>query len=215
MPEAVSPQACSPLRGHNEARVVQRGADEPGVTLTERRLVSLVQVAAWPDTVEAVTDTVASLLRCAPPQPPSGSSGDAEGAILAVAPGRLLVESRDARLAARLAEQIGPDLGAVTDLSHARIAIRVAGPRAAWVLAKGLALDLHPQAFPPMKVAQSAVHEVGVILRRLSADKLGGDKLGGDSFDLYVYRGFALSFWEWLTEAAAETGFRVDPPGSA
>src|SRR3546814_698378 len=151
---------------------------------------------------------------------PSGSSGDAEGAILAVAPGRLLVESHDARLAARLAEQIGADLGAVTDLSHARIAIRVAGPRAAWVLAKGLALDLHPQAFPPMKVAQSAVHEVGVILRRLSPEKLGGgkhgsDRLGGDSFDLYVYRGFALSFWEWLTEAAAETGFRVDPPGSA
>jgi len=83
------------------------------------------------------------------------------------------------------------------------------------VLAKGLALDLHPQAFPPLRVAQSAVHGVGVIVRRLSPDKHGADKLGGDSFDLYVYRGFALSFWEWLTAAAAETGYRVDPPGSA
>src|SRR3546814_5173967 len=53
-------EAISPLRGHNEARVVQRGADEPGVILTERRLVSLVQVAAWPDSAEQVTDTVAS-----------------------------------------------------------------------------------------------------------------------------------------------------------
>src|SRR3546814_1171001 len=97
MPEAVSPQAVSPLRGHNQPRLVAHSAEEPGVTLTERRLVSLVQVAAWPDTVEAVTDTVASLLHCAPPQA-SGSSGDAEGAILAVAPGRLLVESHDARL---------------------------------------------------------------------------------------------------------------------
>jgi sarcosine oxidase subunit gamma len=198
-------EAVSPLRGHSEARVVQRGADEPAVVLAERRLVSLVQIAAWPDSAEQVTDTVASLLRCAPPQGPAGSSGDAEGAILAIAPGRLLAESRDPRLAERLAEQIGPDLGAVTDLSHARIAIRVSGAKAAWVLAKGLALDLHPQAFPPMKVAQAAIHEVGVIVRRLSAD----------SFDLYVYRGFALSFWEWLTEAAAETGYRVDPPGSA
>jgi sarcosine oxidase subunit gamma len=67
-----------------------------------------------------------------------------------------------------------------------------------------MAIDFYPEAFPPMKVAQSAIHEVGVIVRRLSAD----------SFDLYVYRGFALSFWEWLTEAAAETGYRVDPPGS-
>ena len=197
-------EAVSPLRGHNAPRVVQRGGEEPPVVLTQRRLIGLAQVAAWPDTVEAVTDTVASLLCCAPPQGPSGSSGDAEGAILAIAPGRLLVESRDPRLAERLSEQIGPQLGAVTDLSHARIAIRISGPKATWVLAKGLAFDLHPAAFPPMKVAQAAIHEVGVIVRRL----------GPDSFDLYVYRGFALSFWEWLTEAAAETGYRVAPPGS-
>jgi sarcosine oxidase subunit gamma len=197
--------AISPLRGHNEARVYRHASDEPGVTLIERKLVSLVQVAAWPDTVEQVTDLVASLTRCAPPQGPSGSSGAAEGAILALAPGRLLVESRDPRLAVQLAEQIGPDLGAVTDLGHARIAIRISGQKAAWVLAKGLALDLDPAVFPPLKVALSAIHEVGVVVRRLSAD----------SFDLYVYRGFALSFWDWLTEAAAETGYRVEPPGSA
>jgi methylglutamate dehydrogenase subunit D len=193
----------SPLRGHNEARSV--GTGEAGVTLTERRLVSLVQVATWPETAEQVTDSVASLAGCAPPQGRDGSSGGPEGAILALAPGRLLVESRDPRLAERLADQIGPDLGAVTDLSHARIAIRIAGPRAAWVLSKGMAIDFHPKAFSSMKVAQSAIHEVGVVLRRLSPE----------SFDLYVYRGFALSFWEWLTEAAAETGYRVDPPGSA
>ncbi len=192
----------SPLKGHSEARVP---AGEASVALTEHKLVSLVQVAAWTETAEQVEGILASLLGCAPPQGPSGSSGDAEGAILAIAPGRWLVESRDSRLAVQLAEQVPAALGAVTDLSHARVALRITGPRAAWVLAKGLALDLHPAAFPPMKVAQSAAHEIGVILRRLSAE----------SFDLYVYRGFALSFWEWLTEAAAETGYRVDPPGSA
>lgn len=196
------PDAISPLRGHNAARVP---AGEAGVTLTERKLVSLVQVAAWPDTAEQVEGILASLLGCAPPQERDGSSGGAEGAILVLSPGRWLLESLDLRLADRLAEQIGVNLGAVTDLSHARVATRITGPKAAWVLAKGLALDLHPAAFPPMQVAQSAVHEVGVILRRLSAE----------SFDLYVYRGFALSFWDWLTEAAAETGYRVEPPGSA
>jgi len=204
--------AISPLKRHTEPRSVGRG--EPGVELAERKLNSLVQVAAWPETADQVEGIVASLTGCAPPQGPGGSSGDAEGAILAIGPGRWLVESRDPRLAQRLAGQIGPEsgnaLGAVTDLSHARVAIRVSGPKATWVLAKGLALDLHPAAFPPLKVAQSAIHEVGVIVRRLSPDKLGGD-----SFDLYVYRGFALSFWDWLTEAAAETGYRVAPPGSA
>ncbi|MEO3430395.1 sarcosine oxidase subunit gamma family protein [Pelagibius sp. CAU 1746] len=192
----------SPLKGHNEARVP---TGEAGVTLTERKLISLVQVAAWPETAEQVEGIIASLVGCAPPQGPSGSSGGAGGAILALSPGRWLVESSDPRLAQQLCGQIPPALGAVTDLSHARIAIRIAGPKAAWVLAKGFALDLHPEAFPPLKVAQSAAHEMGVILRRL----------GTESFDLYVYRGFALSFWEWLTEAAAETGYRVDPPGSA
>lgn len=201
MPDTVSPPV-SPLRGHSETHVPP---GEAGVTLTERRLVSLVQVAAWPETAERVEGIVASLIGCAPPQDPCGSSGDADGAILTIAPGRWLAESRDPRLAQQLAGQIPPSLGAVTDLGHARVAIRVAGPKAAWVLAKGLALDLHPAAFPPMTVAQSAIHEVGVVVRRLSQD----------SFDLYVYRGFALSFWDWLTEAAAETGYRVDPPGSA
>ncbi|GAB4352425.1 MAG: sarcosine oxidase subunit gamma [Kiloniellaceae bacterium] len=195
--------AISPLKGHAEPRTAGQGA--PGVTLTERKLVSLVQIAAWPDTAEPVEGIVASLLGCAPPQRRDGSSGGPEGAILALGAGRLLAENRDPRLAEHLAGQIGPDLGAVTDLSHARIAIRVSGPRAAWVLAKGLAVDLHPSAFPPLKVAQAAIHEVGVIVRRLSPE----------SFDLYVYRGFALSFWHWLTEAAEETGYRVDPPGSA
>jgi sarcosine oxidase subunit gamma len=197
--------AVSPLRGHNEASVYRHGADEPGVTLTERKLVALAQVAAWPDTAEQVAELLSSLIGCAPPQGPAGSSGEASGAILTLAPGRWLIESSDANLLRRLGEQIGPALGAVTDLSHARVAIRVTGPEANWVLAKGLALNLHPDAFPPMQVAQSAIHEVGAVVRRLSPD----------SFDLYVYRGFALSFWEWLTEAAAETGYRVDPPGSA
>lgn len=199
------PEAISPLKGHNEARIVRRASDTPGVTLTERGLTSLVQVAAWPKTAEQVIDVVASLTGCAPPQGLSGSSGDAEGAILVLAPGRFLVESRDPRLTTQLEEQIPPALGAVTDLSHARIAIRISGPEAARVLNKGLALDLDPAAFPPLKVAQSAIHEVGVVVRRLSAE----------TFDLYVYRGFALSFWDWLTEAAAETGYRVEPPGSA
>ena len=195
------PDAVSPLRDHNGPHVLRHGADEPGVAFSERRLVALVQVAAWPGTAAQVSNTLASLLGCAAPPGPDGSSEGTAGTMLAVAPGRWLLESPDPQLAERLAGQVGPTLGAVTDLSHARIAIRIAGPKATWVLNKGLALDLHPAAFPPTKVAQSAVHEIGVTLRRLSPDKLGAD-----GFDLYVPRGFALSFWHWLCEAAEETG---------
>ena len=196
-------ESVSPLRGHDETRVVRRGADEPGVAFGERRLISLVQVAAWPGTAGQVAGILAAQLGCAVPQGCDGSSDGPGGSLLGIAPGRWLLESPDPQLAQNLAAQIGPPLGAVTDLSHARIAIRISGPKAGWVLNKGLALDLHPAAFPPAKVAQSAIHEVGVILHRLS----------DDSFDLYVYRGFALSFWEWLTGAAEDCGYRVEPPG--
>ncbi|WP_422367133.1 sarcosine oxidase subunit gamma [Pelagibius sp.] len=194
----------SPLKGHSEPRVVASQGD-PGVVLMERQIVSLVQVAAWPDTLAQVEQAVATVTHCAMPERPSGSTARDATAIMAVGPGRYLIESDDPGLPTKLTTAIGADLGAVTDLSHARSAVRISGPKATWVLSKGLAIDLHPEAFPSLDVAQSAIHEVGVLARRLSED----------SFDLYVFRGFALSFWEWLTEAAAETGYRVDPPGSA
>lgn len=194
----------SPLQGHSEPQVVSPQG-QPGVVLTERRIASLVQVAAWPDTLSHVAQAIATVTHCAMPERPSGSTAREATAIMAIGPGRYLIESDDPNLAQKLTAAIGADLGAVTDLSHARSAIRISGPKATWVLSKGLAIDLHPEAFPSQDVAQSAIHEVGVLVRRLSED----------SFDLYVFRGFALSFWEWLTEAAAETGYRVDPPGSA
>lgn len=195
----------SPLQGHTDPRVAAAGQGEAGVVLSERPIVSLVQVAAWPDSLEQVEDTLASLTHCAPPQRPSGSSSREATTIMAIGPGRFLIESGDPALPDKLGAVVGVDLGAVTDLGHARCCIRVTGPKAAWVLAKGFALDLDIETFPPLEVAQSVIHEVGVLVRRVSAD----------SFDLYVFRGFALSFWDWLTEAAAETGYRVDPPGSA
>lgn len=196
--------AVSPLHGYSEPRVVSPQGS-PEVVLTERRITSLVQVAAWPDTGLQVEQAIATVTHCQAPQRHSGSSARESTIIMAIGPGRYLVEGDCSDLAAKLTASIGADLGAVTDLSQARSAIRISGPKAAWVLSKGLAIDLHPDAFPALDVAQSVIHEVGVLVRRLSQD----------SFDLYVFRGFALSFWEWLTEAAAETGYRIDPPGSA
>lgn len=194
----------SPLDGHVEAGVYGARQDEPGVALAERRLASLVQVCAWPDTVDRIEAVVAAVTGCSMPTQPNGSSSADGHVVMSLGPGRYLIESDDPRLAQKFDEQIDADLGAITDLSHARIAIRVDGPRATWVLSKGLALDLDPRAFPPSGVAQSAIHEIGVIVRRLANDK----------FDLYVTRGFALSFLDWLTDAAAETGYRVTPSGS-
>ena len=76
------------------------------------------------------------------------------------------------------------------------------GPAATKVLRKGLTLDLDPGTFPERAVAQTAIHHIGTLVHRREAEV----------FDLFVFRGFALSFWEWLTDASLEYGYRVADP---
>jgi heterotetrameric sarcosine oxidase gamma subunit len=91
------------------------------------------------------------------------------------------------------------DLASVTDQSHGRVVIRISGPKARAVLAKGTPVDLHPYEFPRGKSALTQMAHVGVHLTRV----------GEDSYDLSVFRGFSESFWEWVTEQAEEFGYQV------
>jgi sarcosine oxidase subunit gamma len=67
------------------------------------------------------------------------------------------------------------------------------------VLAKGTPVDLYPDEFPVGKSALTQMAHVGVHLTRV----------GEDAYDLSVFRGFAESFWEWITEQAEEFGYQV------
>jgi sarcosine oxidase subunit gamma len=90
-------------------------------------------------------------------------------------------------------------VASVIDQSHGRVMIRISGPKARAVLAKGTPVDLHPDEFPVGKSALTQMAHVGVHLTRV----------GPDAFDLSVFRGFSESFWEWLTEQAGEFGYQV------
>ena len=91
------------------------------------------------------------------------------------------------------------NIASVTDQSHGRITIRISGPRARAVLAKGTPIDLYTDEFPVGKSALTQMAHVGVHLTRT----------GKDEFTLSVFRGFSESFWEWLTSQAAEFGYQV------
>jgi methylglutamate dehydrogenase subunit D len=90
-------------------------------------------------------------------------------------------------------------IASVTDQSHGRVIIRIAGPKARAVLAKGSPVDLYPDEFAVGKSALTQMAHVGVHLTRV----------GEDAYDLSVFRGFAESFWEWITEQAEEFGYQV------
>lgn len=90
-------------------------------------------------------------------------------------------------------------LASVSDQSHGRVMIRIAGSKARALLAKGTPVDLHQSEFPIGKSALTQMAHVSVHLTRS----------GQDEFTLSVFRGFSESFWEWLTSQAGEFGYQV------
>ena len=174
--------------------------EAPGVRLSRRRALSIVQVAAFADSGEAVCRVAGELTGLAPdPTPNRGTTKD-DRSWLWIAPERwLLVAPADGTLASDLAAAIPADLGSVVDLSHARIALRLEGPDARTVLAKGCSLDFHPSVFGPGACAQSTLFHVATLIHCR----------GADSFELFAARGFGRSLWEMLVDAALEYGCEV------
>lgn len=123
----------------------------------------------------------------------SAPSMPAAAAALDTGPGQwLVVSARDtpAALVTQLADQC--DDAAITDLSHARFRIRLQGPNARDVLQSGIAIDLGAAAFPPGRSTPTAFRDIAVLVHAA----------GEQTFDLYVFRSYARSLWEWLADAA-------------
>jgi len=165
------------------------------VTLAESRPGSLLQVAAWPDTFATVESVIAELLGVGVP-PLGGAFSDPNLTIAAVAPGRFFIAGLAPDLAPRLEAALPSSDAAVTNLSHGRVILRLRGEAALGVLAKGVALDLDPAIFPSGQVAQTAIHQIDVMIHR-QAEMI---------FDLWVLRGFAEALAEWLLDAGLEYG---------
>ncbi len=171
----------------------------PGVVLSETQPGSIVQVAAWPQTAAAVIAAIAGVTRLQIAARPGAGALSGTAAAFGFAPGRFLVVDDAEGLAERLVAAIGIDVGTVTDLSHGRVALRVAGPRAEWVLGKFFAVDFSPGAFAVSNGISTVHHDVFAQIQRT----------GTDRFDLYVFRSFARAFWRSLCHASEEVGYEV------
>jgi methylglutamate dehydrogenase subunit D len=102
-------------------------------------------------------------------------------------------------LAADLAKRL-KGLASVSDQSGGRTVVRLSGPRARDVLAKGLPIDLDPIAFPPNGAVTSVISLMGVQLWQVD---------GTPAYDIAFFRSLSGSFWRWLTASAAEFGYEV------
>jgi sarcosine oxidase subunit gamma len=86
--------------------------------------------------------------------------------------------------------------GTAADVSAQRIGLRLTGPRARDVLAKGCSIDLHPRVFRHGSSAQTMLGQAGVVLLALSD--------AGDEYLVLVRSSFAGYLADWLLDAALE-----------
>ena len=96
----------------------------------------------------------------------------------------------------RFASQLPATAGAITHLSAGRVRLLLTGSDAREVLAKGIAIDLHPGHFAVGQSAQTGLHHTGVFLERV----------GADAYELFIQRTFAASIIEWLQDASLAYG---------
>ncbi|MBL8908987.1 MAG: sarcosine oxidase subunit gamma [Rhizobiales bacterium] len=193
-------ERASPL-----AHVVRQGrfgADRGavGVSLSVRHPASIVIIIARKDKAEAASKAIAA--RFGAGLPAAGKSSAGGGASFhwcgadqwyAIADG-----FGEGELYRALRETLA-GLASVSDQSHGRVIMRVAGPKARAVLAKGTPVDVHESVFATGSSAVTQMAHVGVHLVRT----------GDDAFELSVFRGFSANFWDWLTTMAEEFGYQV------
>ena len=165
----------------------------PGLVLIARRGLTLVDLRGNPQSAKFLESAAASL--GAPlPLAPNTSVSVGDGTVIGLGPDEWLL------VGDHFSESLPIAGGFLTDVSHGRAAMRVSGPRAREVLAKGCSLDLHPSQWPAGQCAQTPIARVSVLLH------FAGE---GSVFDLYCARSYAGHLWQWLAEAAGEFGYQV------
>jgi heterotetrameric sarcosine oxidase gamma subunit len=180
-----------------------RADREPGVLLHERVDVGIATLAARKGQAAALAAAVQRIYGVALPDGSRHVAGDAAGFIGTGPRQWLAVSTRHANgaLADDLARHL-KGLASISDQSDGRAVIRLAGPAARAVLAKGLPIDLHPRVFTTGSAATSVAALMGVTIWQVD---------DAPTYDLAVFRSLAGSFCSWLVDSAAEFGCRVDP----
>ena len=170
-----------------------------GVTLSEIRPGSIVQLAAWRGAERPMIAAISEVTGLALPDGAGGGIAAETKAAFGFAPGKFLVADQDEGLAGEFAKAITVETGTVTDLSHGRTAIRISGRKAEWVLSKFFAIDFALPALPVGSGISTVHHDIFAQVQRS----------GPDQFDIYVFRSFARSFWNSLCHASEEVGYEV------
>lgn len=180
----------SPLAGH-----LQTLLDSP-LEVVEEPFARHLQLRIDPD--GPLADEVAQLLGCALPVV-NRATRSGPRTVIWLGPDEWLIitdESDDGE--ADLDQLVRPAGGAVVDVSGQRTTLRLSGPYARPVLAKGCSVDLHRSVTPVNFAVQTTIAHAGVIM---IAEDSAGDDLASR---ILVRTSFARHLADWLIDAALE-----------
>lgn len=187
----------SALVGHRrDGRFGAASGEKAGVTLVELELSAIAQINGAP-VESALQDRLAFEESLQANRTALGSGY----VLIWNGPGKWLAvsESQDSlRFVLDLRNRLEDTGATVTDLSQARTVVRISGANACDVLCKGCPADIES-----MRSGDSMATLMGTLSSVVHCREAGG------SFDVYVFRSFGQSFWEWLTDASLEFGFSV------
>ena len=110
---------------------------------------------------------------------------------LSVGPDAAYLLSEAPNLFDRLHGAVPSDMGTITDLSHARVHLALTGPRAGWILSKGIRCDLSDAAMPIGTSIQTQFDSIAVTLHRT----------GSDAWNILAYRSLGRSIFDMLISA--------------
>mgnify|MGYP001077707472 CR=1 FL=1 len=170
--------------------------------LGEVRGWSLVQAAAFTATLPQLAEAVRPLVGDLPTEVGAARQSGERQLFKTGAAQFWVVGPEKDDVAAELQQAVAPSIGAVTPLSHSRTRIFIEGAPVREVLAKGIAVDFHPDVFPVGWFVLTGLDHTPVLVHRTS----------GDRYELYVLRTFARTIWDWLTDAALPFGYDVEKP---
>lgn len=179
-------------------------AEPRGVQLAERQ-VGKIALRGDPNQRDFMT-AVGRALDLLLPSEPNSTSGNEDLRALWQGPDAWLltcpVENARARIEA-LRTALAQTHAAATDLSDGQVALRLSGPSARDLLAKGCPLDLHERTFPAGSCAGTLLAKASVTIHLVE------DSPAGPVFDLYVARSFASYVWAWIEDAGREYGVQT------
>ena len=187
-----------------------RGGFQPkgvaGCRLGEVRGWSLLQVAGFRGSIGQVERAVADAFGVGVPASVGIAAHADDATLLRTGPEQIWIIGPGESLAqeAKLRSTLTSDVGVLTSLSHSRTWMFLEGVSARDVLAKGIAIDLSADVFAVNQFALTGLDHTPILLHRT----------GPDRYEIFAMRTFALAVWDWLTDAALEFGYDVEPPAA-